>query len=121
MKIQLERTLRTCPARLICIACRQPFEVGKIRTLLCNNEGLIEGDVCPDCLKSRASGIKPQVQVFAEDIKLPKFYHWWIKKLEILSQETQELENARLGISNCRCNRERLRLIFKEDKKTSQF
>ena len=109
MKIQLERTLATCPSKLTCIACRQPFDVGRIRTLLCNDQGLIHGDVCPDCLKSKASGIKQQLKVFTEDIKLPKFYQWWMKKLEILSQETQELENARLGLSK-RCNRQRSRL-----------
>lgn len=133
MKIQLERTLATCSPQLPCIACQQPFEVGRIRTLLCNDQGLIYGDICPDCLESKAIGIQQRlkrraVQQMARyrkgecqhsikayrsalellelaeaPLKLPTLWQWWMKKLEVLSQESHELERARLGLSNHQC------------------
>jgi hypothetical protein len=52
-----------------------------------------------------------------EDLRLPTFYHWWMKKLEILSQETQELEKSRLGLTGCQCEkgRSRLRITFLQE------
>jgi hypothetical protein len=51
-----------------------------------------------------------------EDVKLPTFYKWWLKRIEIFSQESQELEAARLGLSNCSCGRRsHLRIVFEDD------
>ncbi len=147
MKIQLECTLGTCSPKLPCIACQRTFEVGRIRTLLCNDQGLIYGDVCPDCLESKAIGIQHKLKQRAVQqmskyrkgecqhsirayrsalellelaeapLKLPSFWQWLLKKLEVLSQETQELENARLGLSKCEC-RSDLHIRF-QDEETS--
>lgn len=146
MEIRLERKLVSCPSRLLCRVCRQGFEARRIRTLLYNGSGLIQGDVCPNCLKLKASGIKQKMKEQSEwlikqaaeledsqsipahqlaiellegsqeDVKLPKFYDWLLKRLEIFSQESQELEAARLGLSNCSCGkRSHLRIVFEDD------
>lgn len=145
MKVHLERTLPTCPDTLRCKVCNHGFTVGRIRTLLIKDDGLIQGDICPNCLKSGSSAIRhrlkeqasqwmqqevngrtsiaqyklalEQMETAEEDIQLPWFYHWWLKRLAILSQETQELETARLGLSGCQCGkpRSRLRITFQDE------
>ena len=142
MKVQLERKLGSCPSRILCIICRQGFEALRIRALLYSDSGLIQGDVCPDCLKLKASGIKQKLreselslqaelegsrvasqqallpECSAEAVRLPRFYEWWLKQVEIFSQESQELEAARLGLSSCHCGRRsRLRIVFEDDRK----
>ncbi len=143
MKIHLERTLPTCSRKLRCVACTDTFIPTQIRTLLCRDDGLIQGDICPNCLHLGASGIQTKLKATAAqkmhagndtgsitqyrsaleqfeaattEIKLPRFYHWWLKRLEILAQETQELEKARLGISHCQCGHPRShRITFLEE------
>jgi len=113
--------------------------------LLTKNDGLIQGDLCQDCLKSGSTAIRTklkeqasqqllqelnshasvaqyrlaleQLEATDEEIQLPRFYQWWLKRLEVLSQETQELENARLGLSSCQCGKPRsqLRITFQEE------
>jgi hypothetical protein len=61
MKIQLEQQLPSCPRQLNCCVCGQNFTAPKIRSLLCNDAGLIQGDVCGHCLKVPASGIKRRI------------------------------------------------------------
>lgn len=129
MKIKLERKLTSCPERLRCIVCSQVFELGKIRTLLYNDRGLIQGDICLECMKLKADQIKQKLREQAlvlmeqtelcssptrfphelalelldsstEDIKFPTFYQRLIVKISSLSPETQELEATRLGLSS---------------------
>ena len=149
MKIQLERKLAFCPELLLCTVCRQSFGVDKIRALLYSDAGLLQGDVCRKCLKLKASGIKQKLQEqsqllmrqveFAghqavslrqlaierlqcseEEVRLPRFYEWVLKQIEIFSQESQELEKARLGLSNCSCGRRApLRITFEDDQNTN--
>ncbi len=61
MKVQLERKLTSCPSQLQCVVCHQRFAPGAIRSLLCSDRGLIQGDVCPHCLKLKASEIKQKI------------------------------------------------------------
>lgn len=147
MKIRLERKLVSCPHHLLCMVCGQKFEARRIRTLLYTDKGLIQGDVCPNCLKLKANGIRQKIKeqsrllmrqaeletsgsTFArqlalellecsgEDLRLPTFYEWLLKRIEIFSQESQELEAARLGLSNCPCGkRSHLRIVFEDDSK----
>lgn len=127
MKIQLERKLTTCPAQLICIVCQQNFAVNRIRSLLYDDKRLLQGDICPKCLKLTANGIKQKILLSAnflnnqpnlsncqtissqelvecasEDVRFPTFYQWLFKQIEIFSQEYQEIEAARFGITNCK-------------------
>ncbi|MGV0025632.1 hypothetical protein [Phormidesmis priestleyi] len=125
MRICLERKLTTCPDQLVCTVCREPFFTGKIRTLLYSDRRLLQGDICSVCLKLSATGIRKKMREQAsllmqqpaacfvqtipchdraielleasqEDVRFPTFLQWWLKKLEILSEESQELEAARL-------------------------
>ncbi len=135
--------MASCPSHLRCAVCRQSFPVKRIRTLLSDNQGLIWGDVCPTCLKSKSDGIQQQLKqqarellenqqgdgdltVFkvaeeklaaaAEPIQLPTFFQWWLKRLEILSEASQEIENARFGRSPCGCQqRSRLQTLFDQE------
>jgi hypothetical protein len=113
MKIQLERTLPTCPPQLRCVACSQPFKVEKIRSLLCDRDHLIQGDLCRTC--RRATDL-PQTLKTAEAIQRPQFYDWWFKRLTILSAATQEIEQARFAAKQCRCQTvQSLRIRFQSD------
>jgi hypothetical protein len=137
MKVQLERRMSSCPNHLQCTVCGQKFETPKIRALLYNNQELIQGDVCSDCLQLKTDEIKQKlrerahllrqieqttiqqqaIELFAaaeEELKLPTFYERWLKRLEIFSEETQELEAARFGACACR-KRSRLRIVFEND------
>jgi hypothetical protein len=134
MKVQLERKLNSCPEQLRCAVCQQGFSVGKIRTLLYSDRGLLQGDLCPACLKLKPGGIKQKIRAQSrrllydatssgersatsqqlaldllacadEAIRLPNPFDWMLKHLEIAAQESQELEAARLGLSNCPCGK----------------
>ncbi len=129
MKIKLERKQKTCPPQLSCTVCRQRFEVRKIRTLLFNDAGLVQGDICSECRELKSSTIRAKLKEQAcllmqypelnnssllsgkeralelletsqEEVRFPTFYHWWFKEIEIFSEESQELEAARLGSSH---------------------
>lgn len=153
MKIVLERKLKFCPNHLRCIVCCQLFEVGRIRSILYNDQRLIQGDICSECLKLSAEEIKQNMREYAmllmekpelcnsptrshhelalellesstEELKLPNFFQWLIKKLQVFSQSSQELEVARWRLLKDTCGRrsrpvqqkERSRLqIFDED------
>lgn len=145
MKVQLERKVKSCSDRLPCAVCGQTFNSPNIRALLYTNAGLLQGDVCPHCLTLNPEELKhtmrerayrlmqlsesdgkrfPSVEQLAielfrtadEDVQKPAFYHWWLKRLEILSEETQELEAARLGTGQCACGkRSPLRIRFEEE------
>jgi hypothetical protein len=127
MKIQLERRLPSCPATLPCTVCHQPFTVNSIRTLLYSNHGWLKGDVCPHCLKLSPDKFKQLLwaqsarllelpspgpsqtllrhqesleclELSQEDLHRPTGWHWWLKRLAIFAQESQELEATRLGL-----------------------
>ncbi|HCF26692.1 MAG TPA: hypothetical protein DEV81_05675 [Cyanobacteria bacterium UBA11049] len=140
MKIKLDRKLTSCPDRLRCTICRQAFKVSIIRALLYNDKGLIQGDVCSQCLKLKAEEIKqkireqamllmelPELYIFStissqeralellecstEKVKFPSFYQWLIKKIEV-SQESRQLE-ATKSLPNCADDRRsRLQIFF---------
>jgi hypothetical protein len=133
MKIQLERKLITCPDQMTCIVCHESFWVRNIRTLLYSDNNLIQGDVCLECTKLKASRFQQKlrsqanrlVQVASthperrdviqeravelletseEKIWFPTVLQWLAKKIQIFSEESRELEAARLGIDQCRCD-----------------
>lgn len=144
MKVQLERRLPSCPEQLDCVICHQKFIVPRIRRLLCNDEGLIQGDLCPHCLKLKTAAIQDKLRqqsgqllqqanhdrgqslslrqrglelltLSQESLTRPSLYTWLSKRLEVLSQETQELEAARLGLQSCTCGqRSKLRILFED-------
>jgi hypothetical protein len=134
MKIKLERKLASCPNPMICVVCHHPFEVRDIRALLYSDHHLIQGDICPVCLRlkpalfqqklkaqgdrlrwesaasSSSSGILQAravelLETADESIQFPTIFHWLFKKIEILAAERQELEAAKLGIGQCGCQR----------------
>ncbi len=145
MKVRLERTLSSCRATLTCTACELGFNANRIRNLLCSNDGQIHGDLCPSCVKAGEKGIRAKIKEKAlrtlqqsslqtdaieayrqglinlelaeSPITMPKFYERWLKEFEILSQETQELEKARLALSGCQCgkSKNKLRIVFQTD------
>jgi hypothetical protein len=113
MKIQLERALPNCPSHLTCVACFQQFEVEKIRALLYNHVGLIQGDLCHICRSAEDLQQKLQTN---EEISRPRFYEWWFKRLAILSEATQEIEQARFSSLRCGCGKSRqIRIRFQPD------
>jgi hypothetical protein len=141
MKIQLEHRLRSCPKHLGCISCGQTFASNRLRALLCRDSGLIEGDLCPRCIKQGADRIRlnlrdratklmlqldaqpsPESQargfelraVAAEALTMPPAYQWWLKKLEIFHTESRELELARRGLK--KPGGKKLQITFLEEK-----
>jgi hypothetical protein len=155
MRIRLERKLSSCPHRLRCTVCDRMFESGKVRTLLHNDEGFIQGDICPECIKlsvatvqhklreramllleeteeSGGTTLSPQARAMelldssTEDIKHPRFYHWWLAQLEIFSQTSSNAKHVHPAIEHWnyrrrsrraqeRSWRERLRTFFEKD------
>jgi hypothetical protein len=149
MKIQLEQRLPACPEQLGCIACNQNFMTPNIRSLLCNDAGLIQGDLCGHCRKLPAKAIQRRIiarsvslqlqadrdedkalplrrQAFdllllsQEHLTLPTFYTWLRKHWQILSQETQALEAARFGLNKTCLNAKRSSLRMVFEDKASQ-
>lgn len=113
MKIQLERTLPMCPSQLKCIACARSFKAEKIRSLLYDRAGLIQGDLCCTCRSAKDLSQKLHT---TEEIRRPTFYEWWFKRFVILSEAAQEIENARFGAARCGCQKSRqLRIRFQSD------
>jgi len=121
MKIQLERKLPHCRDRILCVVCRQPYAVGRIRMLLYSDRDWLLGDICPQCLQLGTYGIQQTMRDWAillqkrselgyatttaindlatelrdcsvENIKYPNFLQWWLKKWEIFVEESQELK-----------------------------
>ena len=123
MRIRLERKLSSCPHHLRCSVCDRMFESGKVRTLLHNDEGFIQGDICPECMKlsvetiqhnireramllleetddSGGTTFSPQARAMelldcsTENVKYPQFYHWWLVQLEIFSRTSSAAKNV---------------------------
>jgi hypothetical protein len=131
MKIQLERKLSSCPDQMTCIVCHEQFWTRNIRALLYSKNNLIQGDVCPSCIKLKAllfqkklrnqanrliqeSILKPSqcdalqdravelLETSEEHIAYPTMFQWLLKKIEVFTAESQELEAARLKGDSCR-------------------
>ncbi|MBW4470886.1 MAG: hypothetical protein KME45_10865 [Stenomitos rutilans HA7619-LM2] len=127
MKIQLERKLYPCRDNLRCTVCQQVFHVAPIRSLLYQDNGLLQGDVCSTCAKLPATEFKQRMvlnarillqqesvqdaqtvtlhvqalellDVAKESIKFPSFWQQWLMQLDVFAQDTQELEAARFGL-----------------------
>ncbi len=147
MKIQLERKLSSCPERLFCVVCHELFWVPSIRSLLYSDQNLIQGDVCSVCVTLNSSSFQKKLRNQAnrlvqesilypsrfdalrcqaveiletseERLKRPTVFHWFFKKLEILSEETQELEATRLGLAQ---SRQALPILPKDGRKHSKI
>lgn len=143
MKIQLDRTLTTCPKKLICTILNTAFEVGNIRLLLYTDRGLLLGDISPECLKLSSSEIRTKLreracamlhddnpdrdrlrdsalellQAAQEHVRFPSALDWWIKKFEIFSEESQEIEATRSGLSDYYVlERSRLQKMLDDDR-----
>lgn len=129
MRIRLERKLSSCPHHLRCAVCDRMFESGKVRTLLHNDEGFIQGDICLECIKlsvetvqhkireramllleetddSSCTTFSPQARAIelldcsTENVKYPQFYHWWLAQLEIFSHTSSDAKNVNPAIEN---------------------
>ena len=128
MKVQLERRFTSCPCQLECVVCRNKFEPESIRSYLCNDQGLIQGDCCPECLKLGSQYILEKLieqtkkirekldSLFLESISennvsLPKISQWFSKWLEIFIQESCELNAAKMGFRQ----RSKFTIFFEQD------
>ncbi|BAS55165.1 MULTISPECIES: hypothetical protein [Leptolyngbya] len=147
MKIRLDRKLPSCPKLLLCTVTNAAFEVGNIRIFLYTDRGLLLGDISPDCLRLSSSEIRQKLreqacailhpeeagcdrdasptreralellQAAQEKVKFPSAFDWWIKKFEIFSEESQEIEAARTGLSDYYVlERSRLQKILDDDR-----
>ncbi|MBD1822411.1 hypothetical protein H6F51_07860 [Cyanobacteria bacterium FACHB-DQ100] len=144
MRIQLDRKLTIRPKKLLCTIRNTPFEMGKIRLLLYTDRGLLLGDISPECLKLSSAEIRAKLreracillqeddtspndsireralellQATQEDVKFPTALDWWFKKFEIFSEESQELEATRTGLSDYYLmERSRLQKILDDDR-----
>lgn len=143
MKIQLDRKLTTCPRNLICTVYNTAFEVGKIRLLLYTDRGLLLGDISPDCLKLSSAEIRTKLreracamlqddnpdrdrlrdsalellQASQEQVRFPGAFDWWMKKFEIFSEESQEIEATRSGLADYYVlERSRLQKMLDDDR-----
>jgi hypothetical protein len=129
MKIKLERKLSSCPDSLRCTVCHQLFDVGKLRSLLYSDRGLLLGDTCPVCFKKEADEIQfalrqrgnwmmapgsgtgmqtiathrqalELVEISAEDVEFPVKYQLWLKWLEVWMEENRESDVGRFRRAN---------------------
>lgn len=129
MKIQLERNLRSESGKLRCTVCERSCYHGRVRTLLCRDNGAVIGDICADCLNQTTGYIQkrlhqraaqlinqpattnsrtpsPQKQALElaelahQSISTPHFSAWWGKRIAILTAEIRELKLARTGATN---------------------
>jgi len=145
MKIQLGRKLYPCQDKLHCTVCQQLFNVGQIRSLLYRDSGFLQGDVCPACAKLTAHDFKQKMILNArillqranmqesqtitlheqalelletskENIKFPTVWQRLWMELDVLAQDTQALEEARLGLQST-SDRQRLQrhLLLDDD------
>jgi hypothetical protein len=129
MKIQLECRLNNQAHQLCCVACQQSFTPDRLRTLLCHDDGAIEGDVCAKCVKLGTSHIRQglktrSLQLFQRNlngdtslanyraalelseladrvITVPPIYQRWWKRLTIFVAETEALELGRRESIDC--------------------
>lgn len=141
MKIKLERKLTSCPEKLRCLVCDLVFEPNFHRALLYSDKGSIEGDICPHCLQLNAEQIKDYLREKAlvliarssfshvpsglsydrglellelskENIKFPNFWQRLIHKIDIIAQESEELDEE-MAIYDYQ-DRARLEKLFRD-------
>jgi hypothetical protein len=132
---------------LLCTVTSTAFEVGKIRIFLYTDQGLLLGDISPACLKLSSSEIRYKLrdqacailqteeaacdrcssstreralellQAAQEHVRFPSAFDWWMKKFEIFSEESQEVEATRTGLSDYYVlERSRLQKILDDDR-----
>lgn len=119
---------------MICVVCHESFEVRTVRALLCDDHNLIQGDVCPVCVKLESSDFKKKLRNQAnrliqestissaysnvlesravelletseEQLRRPTIFHWLLKNIAIFAEESKELEEARFAsYHQCQCN-----------------
>lgn len=146
MKIVIERTLSHQSPSLLCVVCAHPHKVSKSRSLLYCDQGLLQGDVCPKCMRLKTSDIQKKlrtraiflleqsrgtgeqlitirdralelVNISQEPIRFPTLLQSWRKRMEIRSEEHQEMQAARLGVNHKQAKeRSRLEQLLKKDK-----
>jgi hypothetical protein len=167
MKIQLERRSASCPDILRCTVCHQTFFPSRIRTLLYSDRGLLQGDVCPACMKldkptfkrtlwEQSRSIRPAAQdvifkpvqelfqsgqdqssqdqksnqdnpivklrerayelaeLTQEDLKMPTWWHWVLKEIQIFMEEYHELKVASQSRSSIEEVRSHLEKIYQD-------
>jgi hypothetical protein len=129
MKIKLERKLSSCPDSLRCTVCHELFGVGKLRSLLYNDRGLLLGDTCFVCFKKEAheiqfalrqrgnwmmasgGGVGAQtiamhrqalelVEISTENVEFPVKYQLWLKQLEVWMEENRESDASQFRRAN---------------------
>jgi hypothetical protein len=145
MKISTERIFSHPSQAVYCVVCGQPSLAEPYRAILSSDRGLIQGTVCPQCCKLKAIDLQQKLhdrgmtllrqsyqldeqggelrdraqellQLAQEPVKSPNFLQRWFKQMTILSEETQELEAARLGQERICCQqRSRLERLLKQD------
>jgi hypothetical protein len=145
MKIQLEHKLISCPEQLSCVVCQQHFYTPTIRSLLTNDQGLIQGDVCPACLRLTPDEIKHRLreralhsithrrsrnattlaaQEFALDLlrasnepfRLPGWWPWLQARLQGLLSMPEEGNLNHFQLSEAAWSqRSRLQIIFDQE------
>ncbi len=143
MRILIERVLADHPQTLTCVVCGDVINVDLRRAILYDDRGLIQGDVCPRCVKSQPTAIKQKlhdrafrllhqarewdegsgergdraVELFRlaqENVTVPNVLQRWFRELQLLSEETQELEAARRSHDRVCCQqRSRLEQLLK--------
>ncbi len=150
MKVLTERIFSHHPQAFDCVVCTQPFAIDLYRAILYSDRGLIQGDVCPQCRKLKGLDLQQKLhdramtllhqsvevdergenmrdraqellQLAQEPVKSPNFLQRWFRQMVILSEETQELEAARLGQDRVCCQqRSRLERLLLEDRESPQ-
>lgn len=60
MKFQIE--CNKFPNSQSCLTCRQQFQMKEARLIICNDQGEIYGDVCPECIARGATWIGNRLQ-----------------------------------------------------------
>ena len=139
MKIQLERKLSSCPDQITCVVCHEDFWSRNIRALLYSHNNLLQGDVCPSCLKLKASRFQQKLRNQAnrliqesivtpgklqilqdrafelletseESITYPTVFQWILKRLENFAEESRELEAVRFRSNPCHCEEKTTRI-----------
>jgi hypothetical protein len=130
MKIQIERKPKFFPDQLDCVVCRQAFPVGRIRNLLYSDRGLLQGELCLECVESNPTVIQAKIKerawfllqnsqllksdailtgerasellaISQETVIFPGFWQLWRKKLTIWREERNELQQARVSSASC--------------------
>jgi hypothetical protein len=144
MKIKIERKPKFFPDQVNCVACHQIFPVQRILNLLYSDRGFLQGELCPECAKSKSAVIQAKIKeqawsllqnsqllksdsmfigerasellaISQETVKFPSLWQLWCKKLAIWRAESAELQQARFGTTKGYCHkRQQLNYLLEE-------